>query len=96
MLMNLRLMQKKIMDRGAEIISLYDLKIYNDTAGGLKIFSQGDFIKTKNICIVTDLDDAFKFFEHTVLNNPSIYYLPQIFYFFSIDKLNSRFQICNG
>ncbi len=90
------IMEKKVLEKGAKIISLDGLKIYNDDLGMVKIVSQGSSIKTKKIYIVTELDDALNFFEKKITDKSSIYYLPQIFYFFSINKINSEFQYVMG
>ena len=88
-------MQEKIVKNGIKIISSDELKIFNEINGGVKIKSQGDVITAKAY-IVTDIDDALNFFEKKISTTPSIYYLPQIFYYFTVNKLNSKFQYVMG
>ncbi len=90
------IMQQKIIDKGANIICSDDLKITNQNKEMIKISTQGSSFYSKKIFIVTELDDALNFFEKKISDKPSIYYLPQIFYYFTIDKLNSEFQYIHG
>ena len=89
-------MQEKIVKNGIKIISSDELKIFNEINGGVKIKSQGDVITAKKAYIVTDIDDALNFLKKKISTTPSIYYLPQIFYYFTVNKLNSKFQYVMG
>ncbi len=90
------IMEKKVIEKGVKIISLDELKIDNNDLHTVRIVSKETTIITKKIYIVTELDDALNFFEKKITDKINIYYLPQIFYYFSTDKINSKFQYVHG
>lgn len=90
------IMKKKLIDGGVEITNFDELKIFDNEKNNVKIFAEGKFITADKIYIVTELDDALNFFEKKFSDQSTIYYLPQIFYFFSTIKINSKFQYVMG
>ena len=90
------IMQKKITEYGAKIIASDELKIYKHGDNLVKVVTKEENFNTSKIFVVTELDDAINFFEKKISEKPSVYYLPQIFYYFTIDKINSKFQYVHG
>ncbi len=90
------IMKQKIINKGAILIDSSSIKIKKDATNKVLVILEGKEIIANKIFIVTEIDDALNFFEKEITNRKNIYYLPQIFYFFSTDKINSRFQYVQG
>lgn len=89
-------MQQKLKEKKVDIIDSDGLNISKIEEKNLKISTKLGNISAKKIFIVTELDDALNFFENKPSFKPSVYYLPQIFYYFSTKKIHSNFQYIHG
>ena len=87
-------MQEKLTKHGVKIIEINGLKIMNKEK--LTVISKDQSFSCKKIFIVTELDDALNFFEDKITDEKNNYYLPQIFYYFTTDRINSKFQYVHG
>ena len=85
-------MKKKIVDLGVKIINSNETKIFNLENNFIKVKSEKAVFKAKKIYVLTDLDDAVSLFTNKVSETKSIHYLPQIFYYFTSNKIKSKFQ----
>ncbi len=90
------IMQKKILDKGVKIKSSISTKISNYNTKEIKIITEDQIFYSDKVYLVTELDDALDFFEKKISSKPNIYYLPQIFFYFTTNKINSKFQYVHG
>jgi len=89
------IMEEKLKKLGLKFIISEKNKITNNE-GNLSINCDGNIIKPNFIFIVTELDNALNLFDEKISEQKNNHFVSQVLYYFSTDKLYSKYQYIHG